>query len=1151
MMNSLKDIIKRCHKRHEKPLQQRKTVVTPAIYKGLIYHFTAYCAHRYPVKLYDLEQAEISFMPIGGAPTHERMPQSFGGNRFLTRQGIESWDVRQWQTSWGIQMYTGIPSERERARWHDLEFTYHALCAAPEAILACIETLVSVVSNPLLTITKSGGLRFSCRVPHYLHPNTEAERFYIYKDILTTENQYQRNVYLEILGNEGHSPWDARYEILFGSLLDPPIIAKEVLFAAIDMLRSELHDPTPNRRDLQIVAGRNSEFSPTNTTLPPPSLGSYKLNLAKEAFLRHGLAYLRQENDLHYWTQHTSENNTDVLLWEKDGTIWIRATTPDVDLPTEDTPIIAIWDNTGILPQIPETGLPVSNQILAIREGELSPLAIKRPDPVLEKPEKIAKDYETPADNIKLIQHVFDNETRITALIGADIGVRNNYAIETHLLKNREVSLSAHIPIIKEISKHFEKQNLPSIAQWRRHNYLWDKVKEIPVDVRMATPFQNGNMCEDADRCTSLVSKGVDPGETICPQCPVYKECQQRGYLSQSVSLQRENTQLIPHSKMFLNPSLSTFVEDILKPITDKERLCLIDEVRTDELFLDCYIDKNTLEIWDKEWEGYALGNFAQALLNAIETKSEPDNLLVQRIRTVMQAFQQNEEHIVKQMRQVNVRGRIMEEETIDEETGAILARSTIMFENGVSMYIPTDDTAADRLTTKGLPVLQPEAVLNNKETEISVPIEQAIRFKLLDTSTTEKIEGLPKTYQNPSWTLWHQLKRFFAHYTRDSDAPMIWHDNKYLIFWVPPVLHPNIKILLLMSPTIFEQGLRRTFTDEKVEVTQLKPNAWIKGNQVFQIRTGIHSLKTMLDYDTWDVSGLSKTTNRIVQGICAEIQRDPNIKHAIITYTPIIMQLKDIAEKENVCFITDFKDLLNLETAFEAAQVVWIIGTPFWQPGVMWRRAQILYGNDEEPLCYETDTEFQHYKDKRIQRVYIQAVTGFISEIIGRAGLNRLPDKKVVLISSLQLPNITDRPETLLFDWEDFEIAGSLEKLAETITKRQQFETERDNLTAETSREKVSQVLGCSSRHANRILQQLRGGNIPRVTYREQILSLLTDGEKKASEITESIIGNSMAINNEIARLLKIGEIVKVRWGVYALPDTKNSYPSENRDNS
>ncbi len=117
------------------------------------------------------------------------------------------------------------------------------------------------------------------------------------------------------------------------------------------------------------------------------------------------------------------------------------------------------------------------------------------------------------------------------------------------------------------------------------------------------------------------------------------------------------------------------------------------------------------------------------------------------------------------------------------------------------------------------------------------------------------------------------------------------------------------------------------------------------------------------------------------------------------------------------------------------------------------------------------------------------------------------------------------------------FEIAGGLDKLAEAIATRQHFEIERANLTAESGRDKVQHILGCSKVHANRVLNKLRGGNLRRVTFREQILSLLGDGEEKAAEVVAAIDGNPKAVNHELVRLANAGEIVKVRWGVYALP--------------
>ncbi|MDE0018500.1 MAG: hypothetical protein OXU51_20115, partial [Candidatus Poribacteria bacterium] len=375
-----------------------------------------------------------------------------------------------------------------------------------------------------------------------------------------------------------------------------------------------------------------------------------------------------------------------------------------------------------------------------------------------------------------------------------------------------------------------------------------------------------------------------------------------------------------------------------------------------------------------------------------------------------------------------------------------------------------------------------------------------------------------------------------FAHYTRDADAPMQWEDE-VLQFWVPPVLHPSVRHLLITAPALYGEHLRRTFLDEETEILPTEPMAWVPGNRIFQIRTGIYPRKTILDIsNTWDSLGMSETGQHIFSRIQSEIERDPNIKHGIITHVHAIEQLKDIVENENVCFLTSFRVVDGLETAFQEAQVIWIVGMPEMGPRAVLERTQILFGNDEEPLSYEMEPELYRYKDERVQSVYEKEVVRIFTEIIELAQLNRLANKKVMLITGFRIPEITDRPETLLFDWEDFDIAGGLDKLAEVVTTRQRFETERDNLTPESGRKEVERILGCSSRQANRVLQRLRGGR-PRVTFREQILALLADGEKKTPEFAAAIQGHPKAVNTELTRLVGLGEIVKVRRGVYRLP--------------
>lgn len=774
IMNSLKNIIRRCHQQQEKSLRQRKTIVKPALYKNYPYHFTVHCARGHAIRVHELEQAEISFMPIGHAPDYDHAPKDFGGDRFLKRQRTRDWTPRRWYASWGIQVYTGTPSGRDGAHWHDIYFKYDAICTAPDAVFNCIEALMNSVAKPLLTLTKSGGLRFSCRVLNYLHPNTDEAKQYIQKHVPTSEDPEHRDVLLKIFGEAGYSRWDARYEILSGDLLAPPTITKDVLFAPINLLRDALHES----------ALSSNQPSTVNTS-----------------------------------------------------------------------------DDIEVRPPFPGIGLPPTDEkILAIRENKLSPLAIKRPSPVLRK--SVHKDSSQEIRTLHVIEH--DEKT---------------------------------------------------------------------------------------------------------------------GWLS-----------AIKASGAYLH-------------------------------FSETSISKDILDAWKINWQETALGNFAKALLNALESGSELYENPVRRVHMAIQAFQEQEETLIQQMNE-----------------------------------------------------------------------------------------------EEPNQTLWHQLKHFFQHYQRNADAPMVWDDN-ILRFWLPSTLD-TAKVL-----------------PNKVKNGNSKP--WLAGNRVFQIRTSIYSLHEILNYENnWDELELSEIMQHFLRGILAEIERDPNIQHVLVSNQRVSEQIGNIASKENVNCISHIKRAINAEgigKAFESADVIWIVGAPYWPPHLIWKQAQILFGNDTEPLSYDVKFTPYGYKDERIQNLYEQNIVGILTHLIGRAGLDCFSNKTVVLLTGIPLPGITDRPETLLFDWEDFEIAGRLDKLAETITIRERFEEERANLTVESGREKVEQVLGVSRSQANRILMKLRGGKRP--TMQEQIHTLLSDGEKKTAELVSVIEGHPNAVKNELKRLVEMGEIVKVRRAVYALP--------------
>ncbi len=1151
-MNILEDVFEYCHKRYAEKdaLRQRKTVVTPALYKSFPYHVKVHCVRSNPTTLDALENAEISFMPIGHAPENDKGPRDFGGDRFLKRQTVQNWRLKQWHASWGIQIYTGIPSERDGAQWHDFEFTYQAICAAPEAVAMCIEALLNMTATPLLTVTKSGGLRFSCRISNYLHPNTDEAKFFIYKQTPTAENSNYRDTYLKIHGDKGYSRWDMRYEILFGNLLNPPIITKEVLFSPINDLRAALHEPESSQEKLR-------KDVPKTENVVLPSLGSANLDLAKKAFLKRGFTYDQKANGFHYWMH----KDVDMSLWEDKNIVWVRAAAPNTELPTRAVPITDIWNDTGISAPTLDAGLPVNEKVNAIRDGNLSPLGIKRSPPKLHKQQttsKTYKTYKTLKERSAQLQDILKRDTRILAITTSEVGILTNTETETDFLRNRPTCLN--IPsrkIVEAVEERYRSKKITSAARWRSIMYRWDQVKDTPRDIRMANPFQHGNVCEDPERFRAVQEKGGNSREIICPQCPVWTECQERGYLSQPLTLQHANAQITPIGKLFLDPRHTHLVQQTLGSTNDPERICIIDERKTEieNLFFECLIPKKVIEEWSVNWQGKALGNFAVALMNALKTQRKPHNNPIGQIRAVVEAFQQYADEIIQQMCYINVQGKIVAHRILDTKTKTELARYAIDFHGGATAHIPLNTDAEDKLKTMELPflpldVFTRDAVVRNSgeylkqhapPTEnIKIPLlmTEAVTLGILNTETVKKIDLFPTVCRDPDWTYWHQLQRFFAHYPRNVDAPMRLNDE-FLTFWMPPKLHPNVKSLLLISTFLSDLQLRRAFPAEEMDVIRIEPTAWVSGNKVFQLRTSNNSLRPYLNYNNNSrVGELSKLGERYFLGIHAEINRDPSIKHAIVTNGSIKNQLADLAAMRNVCFVANFKALHKIEKDIETAQVLWIVGTPYWHQHAIWHQAQMLFGNDEKPLNYEADVWTDNYKDERVQKVCDQNVVGILTQIVGLARLNSSSGKTVILLNNFEIPDITDRPETSLFDWEDFEIAGGLHKLEETIHTRERFETERENLTAESSREEVERVLGCSSRTANRLLQKLRGGNIPRVTFREQILFLLSSSrEKTTSSLVSAIDASPQAIGNELKRLLDEGKIIRVRRGVYTLP--------------
>lgn len=1133
-MISLKNIFERCQERRENPFRQRRTTVVAAPYKeGHPFDHTVYWAKGHSSTLYALERASISFMPIGRAPGNDRGPRSYNQPyRYEQRQGWENWSIRRWRESWGIQIYTGTPSEKYGAPWNDVIIKYEALCEAPKLVIDCATALAEAVVNPLLTLTNSGDLRFSYRIPNYLHPQFKEEQSYIYK-----ETQNKQTVYLEILGEKGFSCWDARQEIITGNLLDPPIISKDTLFDPIDTLRNILHQPESSNTEEK---PKQIEKSYLNTT--PISLGTHRLDLAKEALIKRGFTYLQENNGFH---QMTPINNRDpirhVSLWERDRIVWVRASTPDFAIPIEATPITNIWNDTGIITLQSSKPQHLKDIYHDVRQQKLSPLAIKRPaSELMKQPNPIE---EQKPFNKEQIKDFLNGDARILVL-HADTILEHNNIIQSILSDGTPICLNVEPDELTEMTEeHFKDTNIQNFTRLKPRTHLWEKVKNIPVTQRIENPFKNGNICVDAERCDTLEKKGVDPNIHICPHCPVYTTCQKEGYLSQHIQLQQAQAQLLADSQLFFSSDSLNSESQLLKQVDNTNRLYILYQPFVKSHTTICELSIERLQEWIVNWQGEALGNFANFLMNAFEPNKMYYSDTIKRIRSTVQAFEWQEQEIVRQMQQVNVSCQVTEPGYVDPDTGQELAKYTIKFKGGAYAYLPLNNDTRKLLIERKLPVFMLESYTLNTDMKIPMSISQAIELRILNIDTVEHIEEFPTVCKNSHWTIWHQLKQFFKHYSRNEDVRVRWNDEMLLFRW-PAAIHSSIKRLIITTTSLNQEQTHRLFPNEKIEFRSIKPKTWKQGNRVFQIRTGLYPRETILNYrGNWDVLGFTDIGERIFSRILAEIEKDPNILHTIISYAVARKQIKELLNTQNAIFLSnkDFCSISNLvveqdfQQSIEKSQVVWIVGCPEPPKGNVWRQAQTLYGNDRKPLHYQKDPDSGLYKDERVNRVYKQMIVNSIKLIINSAKLDQLKNKTIVIVSGVTIPNITNKPETLLFDWEDFEVAQELNTLPETIAIRERFEAERKNLNAKSKRVTVERVLGCSSRQANRILQRFRGGARLRVPFRQQILEMLNDGDKKTAELVQAIEGNPEAVKNELKRLMDRGEIVRVRRGLYS----------------
>ena len=167
------------------------------------------------------------------------------------------------------------------------------------------------------------------------------------------------------------------------------------------------------------------------------------------------------------------------------------------------------------------------------------------------------------------------------------------------------------------------------------------------------------------------------------------------------------------------------------------------------------------------------------------------------------------------------------------------------------------------------------------------------------------------------------------------------------------------------------------------------------------------------------------------------------------------------------------FGNLVGLDTIFRDVEVLHILGSPEVGAETVQHAAKLLFGLTDEPLCF--DRNETRYTDDNVEAVYDALVKSELVQAIGRARLVENA-KTVILWTSKELPSVTHREQTTLFQESDWIDAGAdITKLPEAITNRNARQAEIDEATANGDVKALAERTGQSERSARRQTQDIR----------------------------------------------------------------------------
>ena len=682
-------------------------------------------------------------------------------------------------------------------------------------------------------------------------------------------------------------------------------------------------------------------------------------------------------------------------------------------------------------------------KVRAVREGLVNPLELRSAANPLPK-ERPGRILQTLEQNAPVIREAFEQSVRVVGL-RAGTGEGKTEQAVSFAVSGGSVAMSLNTtPLAEQVYERFYRAETHAFL-WRSRWWGYTDKKRInliPLRQRIRDFESGGVLCIKPHLCKSSQDRGVPAPVSVCSKCEVQSECRSNGYLSQTPLAQKSQVLCIAQPKLFLDPLHRGFFRELSKG-QPSDRVCVVDEAKAHELFIECSLSKAVLQQWVRDWAGESLGDFAEKVIDMLEVHTASPY----EVAELVAKFEDKDLGVLsKQCSRYRVKYEKIGRGATCKITGRLLARHSVRLTGGIDTYVAVDYDAYDALQEKGLPALQPIEV-SEKGFMILTP-SQAFSLGVFNPADLDGINALPRLYEQSNWTPFHQLKAFIERYQREVDAP-IWYVDGVLHWVIPPVVHSRVKRLVCMSATLQKEGFERAFDSVPTTFIETPPTHWVDGAKAYQIRTGAYPRRSLLDYDTdWNVVGLSKSGRSFVELIENEVERDRSVRHVLITFNFIVDNYgKELTEKHNNLDVLSFHKMEGLDYT-DSNMVFWVFGSPDVKSAVIEQRAKVLFGNDSKALNYERDNDSREYVDQRVQLCWLSEVVARLEQAVGRARLNRIANT-VLVFSNVLIPDFTGR--CIGFVPEDIEVAGGLSNL-ETVTN-QRLLAEQNATPQETKR--------------------------------------------------------------------------------------------------